>query len=88
MFGDGIGDRGEIKDLMPILGVRLKKDLATTGAAGIRKVALDLIHVRFRNDATGIPHVAGLGAALLIGGFTPKLSLSFAGQPILAGGSG
>ena len=29
MFGDGIGDRGEIKDLMPILGVRLKKDLAT-----------------------------------------------------------
>lgn len=84
-LGDGIGDRRKIENLVPILGLRRENDLATTGAADIRKVALDLLHVRLWDPLAGIPHMAGLGSALLVGGLALRATLGLAGQPILAG---
>jgi hypothetical protein len=75
VFGDGIGDLGEIEDLMPILGVRIDHDLTTTGTTGIREVTLDLIDLGFRDDLTGIPDMPRLGASFLVGGFAMTLSL-------------
>jgi hypothetical protein len=75
VFRDGIGDLGKIEDLMPILGIRIDHDLATAGAAGIRKMTLDLIDLRFRDDLAGISDMARLGAALLVGGFVATFLL-------------
>ncbi|NCV02096.1 MAG: hypothetical protein EBV45_13250 [Chloroflexi bacterium] len=69
MFCDGIGDLGEIEDLMPILGVRIDHDLTATGTTGIREVTLDLIDFGFRDDLPRISDMPRLGAAFLVGGF-------------------
>ena len=65
MFCDGIGDLGEIEDLMPILGVRIDNDLTATGTTGIREVTLNLIDLGFRDDLSRISDMPRLGAAFL-----------------------
>jgi hypothetical protein len=75
VFCDGIGNLGKVENLMSILWVRIDHDLATTEAAGIREVTLDLIDFGFRDDLTGIPDMPRLGASFLVGGFAMTLSL-------------
>lgn len=63
MFGDGIGDLGQIEDLMSSEWNRIDANLAAAFAPGIGKMAFDAVHLGFRNEAAGVGDVSALRAA-------------------------
>jgi hypothetical protein len=83
VFGDGVTDLREIKDLMAILGLHIENELATAGAAGIREMALDLIDLELRHHFSGMADMAGLGSPFLVRRLSVMFSFGFAREAIL-----
>ena len=78
VFGHGVGDLGQIEDLVPLLRRRVDDEHTAARATGVRKVAQDLIDLGFRNRFSGVLDVTALCAPLLVRGGTPEALLVLA----------
>ena len=65
MFGDEIGDLGQIEDLMSNEWKRIDADLTAAFAASFGKMAFDAVHLGFRDEVAGVGEVSRLRAARL-----------------------
>lgn len=59
---------GAVVEQLPNLWQRIDDDLAATGAAGLGDIALDVVHLGFRNELSGVSDMAFLSASPLARG--------------------
>ena len=85
MFGDGKRDLRQIEDLMSGRWIRIDDDLAAAFAAGLGKMALDAVHLGFRNPVSGVGDMAILGAPPFARGLAREPVFGFCREPVLTG---